>query len=236
MFRYGVNSTSYAAIEINSANPEIDDCVFSNNGVSIDYKGTSGDPAEGWVHNCDFYGNTYYGVRNQGSAFTVDATGNWWGHASGPLDNSDDTGSGGFYNPTGLGDAVSDRVDYGGWLVDGIENLLLGDVSRNGDIRAYDTSLVLQHVVGPFFGPLQLVLGDVDCVDGVTALDAALILRLVAGLDTYFPCAFEEVITKEADLVAMIGYYPGSKGVCGIAWVNDNALTVDASAYGYSLI
>lgn len=201
VFRYGYNSSTYGTIEINSANPEFDNCVFANNGVAIDYKGTSGDPAEGWIHGCDFYGNNYYAVRNQGTAFTVDATGNWWGHASGPLDTSDDTGSGGLYNPSGLGDAVGDRVDYGGWLVDGIENLLLGDVSRNSDIRAYDASLVLQHVVAPFLGPLQLVLGDVNCSGGANAMDASLILRFVAGLDTYFPCAFEEVITKQGSPV-----------------------------------
>jgi hypothetical protein len=198
VFRYGYNSATYGTIEISSANPEIDNCVFSHNGIAIDYVGTAGDPTEGWIHDSDFYGNTYYAVRNTGTAFTVDATGNWWGHASGPLDVSDDTGSGGFYNPSGLGDAVGDRVDYGSWLIDGIENLLLGDVSRNSDIRAYDASLVLQHVVAPFLGPLQLVLGDVNCLGGPNAMDAALILRFVAGLDSYFPCAFESVITKEA--------------------------------------
>ncbi len=199
VFQYGYNSSTYGTIEINSANPEFDDCVFAYNGVAVDYKGVAGDPAEGWIHNSDFISNTYYAVRNQGTAFTVDATSNWWGHASGPLDNSDDTGSGGFFNPGGLGDPVTDLVDYGSWETTGVQNIVLGDVSRNGDVRAYDASLVLQELVGPgLLGPLQLVLGDVDCTSSLMALDASLILRYVAGLDTYFPCNYESVPTKDS--------------------------------------
>ena len=58
VFRYG--SPSYSAIEINSANPAIDDCTFAYNSTAIDYTGTAGDPAEGWIHDSDFYGNTAY--------------------------------------------------------------------------------------------------------------------------------------------------------------------------------
>ena len=45
----------------------------------------------------------------------VDARHNWWGSPTGPLDNSDDRAAGGFYNPTGQGDPVTDHVDFGGW-------------------------------------------------------------------------------------------------------------------------
>jgi parallel beta-helix repeat protein len=49
------------------------------------------------------------------NGFVLDAEDNWWGDASGPLDDSDDTATGGLYNPTGLGNAVSDNVDYKPW-------------------------------------------------------------------------------------------------------------------------
>lgn len=197
VFRYGYHNPSYPTITVISANPKFDNCLFAYNGTAIEYQGTAGDPSEGWIHDSDFLNNTYYAVRNTGTAFTVDATNNWWGHASGPLDDSDDTGSGGFYNPGGLGDPVGDRVDYGSWKTVGISNVLMGDVSRNGDIRAYDASLVLQELVGPgLLGPLQLVLGDVDCNASLQSLDAALILRYVAGLDTYFPCTLDSTVTK----------------------------------------
>ena len=42
--------------------------------------------------------------------FDVAATNNYWGDDSGPLDNSDDRATGGLFNPTGLGQAVSDNV------------------------------------------------------------------------------------------------------------------------------
>ena len=52
-------------------------------------------------------GNITYGVENT-TTTTLDAENNWWGDSSGP-----------YYlttNPDGLGDAVSDNVDYEPWL------------------------------------------------------------------------------------------------------------------------
>ena len=61
--------------------------------------------------NCNnIYGNTNYGLNNTDGATytrTVDATTNWWGDVSGPYHSSS--------NPDGLGDAVSDYVDYEPW-------------------------------------------------------------------------------------------------------------------------
>jgi parallel beta-helix repeat protein len=58
-------------------------------------------------------GNTNHGVYN-GGANVIDATNNWWGHASGP------SGEYGRTNPAGKvigkGDAVSDNVDWDPWL------------------------------------------------------------------------------------------------------------------------
>lgn len=63
--------------------------------------------AEDNVINCNnIEGNSPYGVYNENTEDTVDATQNWWGHASGPSAGVD----------TGSGDAVSTNVDYSGWL------------------------------------------------------------------------------------------------------------------------
>jgi hypothetical protein len=51
-----------------------------------------------------------FGVRRDAGT-PVDCTENYWGHASGPKDSSDDRPSGDF-NPDGKGDAVTDRVRY----------------------------------------------------------------------------------------------------------------------------
>ena len=59
------------------------------------------------IHFNNIVDNTYYGVLNCGS-WTVDATKNWWGHASGPFHPT--------ANPYGMGNAVSDNVNFTPWL------------------------------------------------------------------------------------------------------------------------
>ncbi|MDM8000526.1 MAG: DUF1565 domain-containing protein [Dehalococcoidia bacterium] len=93
-------------------------------GVTIQHNKFTGNNLEGFgtsnvgsnvqAHDNEFVGNAI-GIRHYGGGQTVDAENNWWGDNSGPLDASDDTGSGGWYNPGGLGDPVSDRVDYDPW-------------------------------------------------------------------------------------------------------------------------
>jgi YD repeat-containing protein/parallel beta-helix repeat protein len=61
-------------------------------------------------------GNTGFGVYNSSSTTVVLALGNFWGDPTGPLDSSDDRATGGFYNPGGLGNRVSDHVNYASWL------------------------------------------------------------------------------------------------------------------------
>jgi hypothetical protein len=59
-------------------------------------------------------GNLIYGVCAVGFiTSSVDAQQNWWGHNSGPHDES---ASDGLFNPDGQGDAVSDGVNYLHWL------------------------------------------------------------------------------------------------------------------------
>ena len=65
-----------------------------------------------FIHNSTIAGNLGAGVFNN-STESIDATGNWWGDASGPLDGSDLDGR---FNPEGLGDYVSDFVEYAPWL------------------------------------------------------------------------------------------------------------------------
>jgi len=60
-------------------------------------------------------GNSSFGVRNLTPTIVVDARFNNWGDPTGPLDTSDDRATGGLYNPGGLGDRVSDFVNYDQW-------------------------------------------------------------------------------------------------------------------------
>ena len=60
------------------------------------------------AHFNNIVGNTEYGVMNEDLEDDVfDATYNWWGHATGPCHVSTNSG--------GLGDEVSDNVDYNPW-------------------------------------------------------------------------------------------------------------------------
>lgn len=54
------------------------------------------------------YGNSSHGIAN-GSGASIDATYNYWGHASGPLHDT---------NPDGQGNAVSDNVNFDPWYID----------------------------------------------------------------------------------------------------------------------
>ena len=65
---------------------------------------------------------------------------------------------------------------------------LLGDVSENGEVGAYDASLVLRHVVGliTLTGP-DSAIADVSGNGTLSALDAALILRYSVGMISRFP-------------------------------------------------
>jgi hypothetical protein len=103
----------YGAVELVNASPTISNSTIMANEYGVKCGGSSNPP----IHYCMFLGNTEYGVYNADSVVTVDATNNWWGDNSGPYDPSTGPPD---YNPSGLGDQVSDYVAYRPWLV-GVE-------------------------------------------------------------------------------------------------------------------
>ncbi len=60
------------------------------------------------VADSRFYGNAGFGISNSTPEKVVEATGNWWGHPSGPNHPT--------ANPEGLGDKVSDNVVFDPWM------------------------------------------------------------------------------------------------------------------------
>jgi parallel beta-helix repeat protein len=85
--------------------PTIDSCDISNNiGYGVSCEGSS-TPV---IHYNDIIDNQGYGVRNTDGTVTVDARYNWWGNSTGPYHPVS--------NPGGLGDTVSDYVDFDLWL------------------------------------------------------------------------------------------------------------------------
>jgi parallel beta-helix repeat protein len=88
-----------------SSSPAVESCdVCDNTGEGLGCAYASAPN----IRYCNIAGNTSYGVRNLDPAVTVLADSNWWGHATGPFHPDS--------NPGGMGDTVSDHVDFSNWL------------------------------------------------------------------------------------------------------------------------
>jgi parallel beta-helix repeat protein len=181
---------SYGAIHCVNASPTVTDSRISDNYYGVYASGNSNPVLTG----NDFFNNSQYGVYNAGASFCIDATDCWWGDNSGPLDNSNVLDvCGGLYNPTGTGNRVTDNVDYSGWRVQS-GNPIMGDVSLNGTVHAYDATLVLLYVANPVANPLiplQQMVAEVSGNGTITGYDASLILQYVAGLIDVFPAELD---------------------------------------------
>jgi parallel beta-helix repeat protein len=167
--------TDRGAIVATNASPTISNSTFKNNYHTLVAKGAS-NPT---INYCDIYQNTGMGINNVDKSFVINAENNWWGDDSGPTHSS---------NPGGIGSIVTDAVDFDPWLGAGASNPILGDVSLNGNVQAFDASKVLKHVVGSeLLNTLQLSVADVSGATGVTTYDASLILQYSVGLISSFP-------------------------------------------------
>ncbi|MEE4329618.1 MAG: right-handed parallel beta-helix repeat-containing protein [Wenzhouxiangella sp.] len=104
--------------------PEIAGVWISGNAIGVDSH-SGADPLIGGSADKgnDLVGNTQFGVRNNDDSLTLNARFNWWGDASGPLDP--------LANPDGLGDPVSEWVDYGDFLDRSAVDNLFADRFQN---------------------------------------------------------------------------------------------------------
>ncbi len=199
IFRYADYGSS-AGIKTINASPSILNCSFNNSYQGVQASGAS-NPT---INFCDFYNLSNNAVNNVNQSFVINAENCWWGSNTGPTHAT---------NPGGTGEPVTNSVDFLPFGTSGVINPLMGDVSLNGIIQAYDASLVLQHVLVPFLNAKQQVVADVSGAAGITALDASLILQYVVGLISYFPAELLSPLppyTSEAGLV--IGNYTAIPG------------------------
>ena len=91
-------------------------------------------------------GNNSYGCfNNDPNGTLVTAENNWWGDASGPLDNSNAADTAGLYNPGGMGDEVSDGIDYVPFWTTGFNSLVLAaaDCQDDADPNEPGTQIVV---------------------------------------------------------------------------------------------
>jgi len=238
IFRYGGSGSTVGALRCVNSAPTADSCLFANNSVGVSVEGASNPSLKG----CSFLGNTNYAVNNTGGSFCVNAEGSWWGASSGPNDASATTDLCGLGANPGTGDAVSNNVDYAPFASTGIVNPLIGDVSLNGVVRAYDASLVLQYLVALVsLSDLQKLLADVSGTGGITGLDATMILRYVAGTIPAFP-AVANAAHRARDEDAVHAFLARANGDFSVAlgaaratgdgWDVPVTVTGDAPIYG----
>jgi hypothetical protein len=113
---------------------EITGSTISNNDIGI-WGFSSNSTQEAHFNN--IVDNSGGGVMNAGSV-TVDATHNWWGDASGPYHYS--------LNPDGMGDEVSENVDFEPWLEAEVVAAKTETVTGGGTVNAReeaDTEVVV---------------------------------------------------------------------------------------------
>ena len=120
----------------------------------------------------------------------VVATNNYWGDSTGPFV---DQGSNTDPNLNGQGNQIlvsgSNRVEYEPWRVSR-SGVLLGDVSEEGSVTAFDGSLILQYKVDLIeLNESQQTAADVTGNGSISALDASNILQYVVGAISGFPGA-----------------------------------------------
>jgi len=98
-------------LTVDISSPTVTGNTFSGNQYGIVVGGSSG----GTYSGNTISGNASYGLYYSGTPI-LNASNNDWGSPTGPLDDSDDRATGGLYNPNGLGNRVSDHVNYDPWI------------------------------------------------------------------------------------------------------------------------
>jgi parallel beta-helix repeat protein len=175
-------------IKTTSASPLIEKCNINNNNYGV-YAAAASNPV---FSQCDFNDNYYFALDNVDKSFMINAENCWWGSNLGPIQTNTPG------NGTSLQELVTTSVDFTPFRTTGAGNPMMGDVSLNGIIQAYDASLVLQYVIGSItLNTTQQQVADVSGTAGITPYDASLILQYVVGLIQGFPaeCLAPNVIT-----------------------------------------
>lgn len=102
--RYLSVENSALGMRVEGGSPRLEGVSLVGNTVGLEVDANAAPTIVGG----DLHGNTQFGVRNLTPATVIPATGNWWGHLAGPTHAT---------NPSGQGDAVTDGVNFGGFLI-----------------------------------------------------------------------------------------------------------------------
>jgi parallel beta-helix repeat protein len=136
-----ISQNSSHGLSFGDGSPIMDHCVIAENG---------GDGiAFHWayitypeIHYSDIVDNAGYGIGGGDSSNIVNAVNNWWGDATGPYHPT--------LNPGGLGDSVSDYVEFDPWLTG--PGVMDRPIVKQVEEREYLSATI-------FTGPIQLPAG-----------------------------------------------------------------------------
>ena len=183
---------AHEAITANNASPTIENVTFYSNRNAVQATGAS-NPV---IRNCDFVGQSQRAINNVNQSFVIQAENCWWGSVDGPVVAA---------SPSGSRQAISLSVNAQPVRTVGLNQPLIGDVSANGQLQAYDASLTLQAAVSLIeLEPHQLLAADASGDGEISAFDALLILEYVAGLRPNVPAGLKAP-ANQSNAVLVIG-------------------------------
>ena len=122
------------------------------------------------VNNNNIYNNSDYGVLNEDSTLIVGAQYNWWGDESGPFDPVG--------NPAGLGDRVSQWVDYTPWMEIQLP-YICGDANADSSVGVVDAVHLINYLFKSGPPPFPLITGNVNCDEEITISDVVLLVNYI---------------------------------------------------------
>ena len=128
---YGSSSISDCTLDgvyfiIDGSSPSIQNNTISNNNIGIKVQ-NQGNPV---INQNDIIDNYQYGVENTGSNI-INCENNYWGSTTGPYHPSQ--------NPMGLGNAVSDNVDFIPWSTG---EWSPADFNQDGRVDGFDLAIL----------------------------------------------------------------------------------------------
>lgn len=151
---------------VNDARPLIEDSAVVQNlthGIST---GSGSAPV---VRGSSLFGNRANGIQNDDSSTVIDAQNNYWGDDSGPFDLPADTRCETLSNPDGLGEEVSDCVDYDPFVrvgpsVAGTLRVISGNGQQGalGEILPQPLTVEIRSTLGSLLEGIEVIFSVVE--------------------------------------------------------------------------
>jgi hypothetical protein len=182
---------SNLGLAANVSNVSVDNCRISDHTIGLLAKN---DATVLNISNSSIVMNSSHGIRRDAGNVSVEhssifnniglgiittaeisAEYVYWGHDTGPQDDSDDTESGGLFNPEGQGQRVSDNVDYDPWAIlaptrQGSIVITAGD-GQNAPIGGTLPIALQVQVLSLLENPIE----NVEVIFSVTSGDASIV-------------------------------------------------------------